>query len=526
MIPYVMDDTKTLAELVADTSNGLGRLAECMSLDITEALNGEYVGTMVIPKEAYNSGLVHRGGIIKAKANESDSPQLFRVVKFKETLSSGLIECDLEHISYDLNKQIIRTPLRVSGNTVSWILSAFNGTASFVTVAPTGIFTAASNVSGTVRTWYIEPPPKSIRQALLGEEGVCVRQGWQMHWDNLTYEMRDRRGTDKTDSVIVSYGKNVMDFSNEQDITSVYDGIQGYVYAPSKWEQAVYGALRPIRAGTTPENILLMDFTKHADDLGFTNSPPASWQVTSWTDNWIAANDPTVPLVALDIDLASLEATGEYQQLKELEKIELGDTITVKIGEVSVNANVTEVTYDSLSERYTEIKLGNYRPSLADTILGLVGQNTTALSNTQQEYNSTFQSMKTTMLFDTYQTNPSTDWNTERYNEYKIEGNGFIIIMVNAYTAGTDSYGNIEASVRHSTDSGTTWGYDAYTKYRHDQSISDSYDGTAITVPMAVTDEELIRATWKITKEVGKACRIKILGIGVTATQTVDGGAL
>ena len=174
----------------------------------------------------------------------------------------------------------------------------------------------------------------------------------------------------------------------------------------------------------------------------------------------------------------------------------------------------------------TEIKLGNYRPSLADTILGLVGQNTTALSNTQQEYNSTFQSMKTTMLFDTYQTNLSTDWNTERYNEYKIEGNGFIIIMVNAYTSGTDSYGNIEASVRHSTDSGTTWGYDAYTKYRHDQSMSDSYDGTAITVPMAVSDEELIRATWKITKEVEKACRIKILGIGVTATQTVDGGAL
>ena len=30
----------------------------------------------------------------------------------------------------------------------------------------------------------------------------------------------------------------------------------------------------------------------------------------------------------------------------------------------------------------------------------------------------------------------------------------------------------------------------------------------------------------EITKEVGKVCRIKILGIGVTATQTVDGGAL
>ena len=522
MIPYVMDDTKTLAELVADTSNGLGRLAECMSLDITEALNGEYVGTMAIPKEAYNSGLVHRGGIIKAKANESDSPQLFRVARFKETLSSGLIECDLEHISYDLNKTVLRsTVTAVVTTNVSQFLDLLNGNMG-VTVHPSGVFTAASNMAGTTTlNGVFLYSPATPRQLLLGEDGVCQTHNWQMHWDNLTYTIKNRRGADKTDSAIISYGKNILDFSNEQDTTDVYDGVMGYVYVPSKWKGSTVSDVKSLVYGQTPQHILLVDLSEKAQDM---TSKPSTYTVNAWTDAWIAANDPSIPKVAINIDLVSLENSEEYDKLKELEGLELGDTITIKVNDISINATVTEVTYDSLTERYTEIKLGNYQSSLENTILGLVGENTTSLTNTQQEYNATFQSMRTELLFNSSQTNPSTDWRTERYNEYKIEGNGFIIIMVNAYTSGTGSYGTLEASVQHYN--GNTWSYDNYVSYRHGQNIGNNYDGISITVPMAVTDEELIRATWKITKEVEKVCRIKILGIGVTATQTVNGGAI
>lgn len=524
MIPYVMDDTKALTTLVADTSNGLGRLAECTSLNVTEGLSGEYTATMVIPTEAYNSGLVHRGGIIKAKANGKDPAQLFRVARFKETLSSGLIECDLEHISYDLNKTVLRsTVTAVVTTTVSQFLDLLNGNMS-ATVHPSGVFTAASNMTGsTSLNGVFLYSPATPRQLLLGENGVCATHNWQMHWNNLTYTLMNRRGADKTDSVIVAYGKNIVDFSDEQDTSEVYDGVMGYVYVPSKWKGSTVSDVKSLVYGHTPQHILLVDLSEKAQDM---TSKPATSTVNAWTDAWIAANDPSIPKVAINIDLVSLEDNGEYDKLKELEGLELGDTITVKVNGTSVNATITEVTYDSLTERYTEIKLGNYQPSLENTILGLVGGNASDLSNTKQEYNATFQSMRTELLFDTFQTNASSDWNTERYNEYEIDGNGFIIIMVNAYTATTGSYGNISASVQHSTDRGSTWGYDAYTAHRHGSNDSNAYDGTAITVPMAVVDNELVRCTWKITKEVQKACRVKILGIGVTATQTVSGGAI
>lgn len=524
MIPYVMDDTQSLATIVADASNGLGRLAECINLEITESLDGVYDGSMVIPREAYNSGLVHSGGIIKAKANGSDDPQLFRVVKFKETLSSGLIECELEHISYDLNKTVMTYPIPVGGNTVGLIKDIFND-AHFVHVYPSGIFSATSNLpdNTTVRRWTFTPPPKTVRQTLLADNGLCQHEGWQMRWDNLNFEMRDRRGADKTDSVVITLGKNVLDFSNEEDIADIYDGVMGYVYVPSKWNEPVAGDVKAVTVGTTPQHILMVDLSENANSM---DTPPSKQRVNDWTTAWLASNNPSIPKVSLDIDLISLENTGEYDRLKELEGLELGDTITVKINSLTLTATVTEVTYDALAERYIGIKLGNYQSSLANTIIGLVGENTAALSNTQQEYNSTFQSMKTALLFDTDQTNASSDWATERYNEYKISGNGFIIFMINTYTSNTESYGIVRASIQHSTDNGATWRYDAYNEYRHESGMANTYDGTSLTVPMAVSDEELVRCTWKITKETPKICKVKMLGIGVTATQTVTGGAI
>jgi len=130
------------------------------------------------------------------------------------------------------------------------------------------------------------------------------------------------------------------------------------------------------------------------------------------------------------------------------------------------------------------------------------------------------------MLSNTYNSNESSDWNSTRYNQYKISGNGFVIISVNAYTDTNASYGNLRAYIQTSTDNGPTWEYEGWASYRHDANQSSVIDGLSLTIPLAVTDGELIRAVWQITKEDRKICRVKMLGIGVTAEQTVNGGTL
>lgn len=385
MIPYVMDDTMTLPNIANNSTNGMGRLAECVSLFVTEALNGQYTAKMVIPTVAYNSGLIHKDGIIKAKANGTDDPQLFRIVSFKETLSSGLIECELEHISYDLNKSVVLPQTdNVAYTNLTNVCAVLNNTGSSGSLSPASVFTfyTDTGASDYNQTWYI---PHTPRQLFFEKEGVCNIANVQMYWDNLEVHLNTRRGADKRDSVIVEYGKNVADFSQEADITEVYDGAVGYVYQENKWENAVISNIVPVTVGDTPQHIRIVNMSDYINMMNL-DSPPSKAQVTTWTNTWLQDNNVTLPKVALNIDLVSLEDNGEYDKLKELETVELGDTITIKIGTNDIDATVTEVEYDSLIERYTKIKLGNYRPSLESTILNLTQQNLNDLSSTKTQY--------------------------------------------------------------------------------------------------------------------------------------------
>lgn len=370
MIPYVMDDTKSLTDLVTDTSNGLGRLAECMKLEVTEGLDGQYTATMVIPTAAYNSGLVHKGGIIKAKANNTDEPQLFRIINFRETMSSGLIECGLEHISYDLNKAILcPTDGLIPFYNLEQICDMLNNNNSNTDFFPADVFTFITDSPSTLYNhgWN---KPMTPRQLFYAEDGICNWSGVQIKWDNLTVGINSRRGSDKP--LYISYGKNLMDFAQEEDISEVYDGIIGYCYN-TNWSggRSVTSDPIPLVAGATPQHLLLVDLSDKSSSM---DSPPQKWAVTNWATTWLSENTIDTIKVAYDVDLVSLAQDGEYDKVKELEFIELGDTVTVKAKSGDIEAVVTEVTFDSLTERYTDIKLGNYLPSLTDTIIELVNK--------------------------------------------------------------------------------------------------------------------------------------------------------
>lgn len=370
MIPYVMDDTKSLTDLATDTSNGLGRLAECLKLEVTEGLDGSYTAVMTIPTAAYNSGLVHKGGIIKAKANNTDDPQLFRIVNFRETLSTGLIECNMEHICYDLNKAILcPTDGLYPFYNLEQICNMFNNNNVNTEFYPADVFTFITDSPATLYNhgWV---KPMTPRQLFYAEDGICNWSGVQIKWDNLTVGINARRGSDK--SLSISYGKNLLDFVQDEDISEVYDGIIGYCYNQN-WSggRSVTSVPIPLVENTTPQHLLLVDLSEKTSSSA---DPPEQWAVTNWATTWLSEHTIDTIKVAYDVDLVSLAEDGEYDKVKELEFIELGDTVTVKNKSGDISAVVTEVTFDSLTERYTDIKLGNYLPSLTDTIIELVNK--------------------------------------------------------------------------------------------------------------------------------------------------------
>ena len=530
MIPFVMDETKPFADLLADHTNGMGRLAECQSLKIHETLGNEYTAQMEVPISAYNSGLLHHGGIIKAYDN--GSWQLFRINRFAKSLRDGMITCYMNHISYDLKKKVCR----FSGEgypSPTMAIQAINqrvvgGAFEFV------INSELAEASGML-TFLT---PITVRNALIGENSILSIWSGEAIWDNATVTLVDQRGTDKTAEVIIEYGKNILDAKQEKEISNIYDGAVGFAFTPD-FGTAIVDTYQGEENG---ENVQILDWSDKASKTeGYASNP--LYYVHHWTEEYIQQNDTSTPKVSMDISFLSLEKQKEYELIQNLETLNLGDIVTVRIKELGIDltARVIEREYDSLNEQHTKMQIGDYVQTLADTIVGMNTSTSNEVSYVKTTYaktatqntngmmsaadKATLNGLTPTMIADDTVVNQSSDLATERYSQWTINGSGYIILSANVYSQNQTSYGNIELSVQHSINNGSTWVYDAFSAHRHENG-GTSYDGIQIGIPLQVSGGELIRVTWKLTKEDAKTAKIKILGFGCTGTRTVNGGSL
>ena len=84
------------------THNGVGLLSEAVKATVTEERNGSYELSLQYPITGRFYSEITEGAIIKAKANETSEPQLFRIYKSSKPIN-GIVTYSAEHISYDLN---------------------------------------------------------------------------------------------------------------------------------------------------------------------------------------------------------------------------------------------------------------------------------------------------------------------------------------------------------------------------------------------------------------------------------------
>ena len=84
------------------TYNGIGFLIDATKCIVTEERNGSYECLLQYPITGQWYAQIEDGCIIKAKANDTSEPQLFRIYKSSKPLN-GIVTYSAEHISYDLN---------------------------------------------------------------------------------------------------------------------------------------------------------------------------------------------------------------------------------------------------------------------------------------------------------------------------------------------------------------------------------------------------------------------------------------
>jgi len=350
MIPVLFDSNET-----AFTSNGLGRL-DAISCSVTEELNGLYELELEYPISGPRFKDLVVSNIILALPYDGAEPQPFRIYRVSKAMG-GRVTASARHISYQLN-WIPVMPFNYSS--LSDCLTKLKSQSVY-----TNPFTFVTDKTVTTGGAFTEPLP--CRSMLGGVQGsVLQRYGGDYEWDKWTVNLWKRRGSDK--GVRISYGKNLVDANQETNIENTYTGICPY-YINGDTDEVITLPEKYILASTA-ENFPFLRI-QPVDLSSEWEEQPTIAQLRARAQRYVTENNIGHPHVSVDVNFIALWQTEEFKNVAPLERVQLGDTVTVHFDKFDLDeqARVVSYEFDVIRERYNSITIGDLKSSLAKTFV-------------------------------------------------------------------------------------------------------------------------------------------------------------
>ena len=345
MIPVLFEKSET-----AFNTNGLGRLTSATSCIVSERLNDFYTleATVTDPKD------IETGRLILASPNESDRAQPFRIYEVNKNLD-GTIQILANHISYDLSGIPARNITGIT--TASGAVAALSSRA----IISSG-FTFSTDLS--VSKAWSKDGAFSVRSCMGGEGSILETYGGEWYYDRYACKLLQHRGADN--GVSIRYGKNLTGLeaisNDEEEYTGTFSfWMSGGTYISSTGVTYASG----YSSTSVPQKILIVD---HTSDF---QSAPAKADLDALASSDLAAAAGITN--SLTVNFAPLWQSEEYKDLSPIERVGLGDFVTVIYEKYGIKAKleVVQTDYNVLLDRYDTIELGAIRPTLADTIANL-----------------------------------------------------------------------------------------------------------------------------------------------------------
>lgn len=350
------------------TTNGIGLLTDAVSCTVTEERNGAYEATLVYPAKGHLAEYIAEDAIIKAKANDTDEPQLFRIYKSGKQIGSNTT-WNAEHISYELTGNPVER-FNISGVNAEQALNRLLAAAVFKHK-----YTAISDITTVNKTSIADVV--SVRKALGGVEGsILDTWGGEYHFNNYRIELLKARGADN--GVTIEYGKNLIDAKQERNIANIVTAIFPYAkYTPEGEENEVYISLKEktlVHAGAADyayKRCEIVDFSSEWESGTIITEDMLRTKAEAYLEKI-----STEPDINITLSYAQLKKTKDYKNIQAMESVALCDTVTVRIDKLQIEATakIVKAKYDSLKEHYDTMEIGSVRTNL-----------TKQLTATQQE---------------------------------------------------------------------------------------------------------------------------------------------
>lgn len=348
MIPVLFESTTT-----SFTTNGIGRLSDAVSCEVTEERNGKYELVMEYPQEGIHFEGIAEEKIVLAKPYDGAlTPQPFRIYRVTKPLK-GVVTVYASHISYDLRRN---TVLPFSGVNIQDTFAHIAGS-----MVETNNFTFYTDKTSS--SPFTLTHPVSARGLLGGStDSLLYKYGGEYEFDGFTVKLLASRGVDN--GVTIRYGKNLTALKKDTDTSDVYTGVIPYW---TDGENYIYGGV------VYSEDVSEYPYhiTVPLDLSSYFEEAPTVAQLEAKAADYLDDNDTWNPSSNIDISFVALWQTEEYKDIAVLERVKLCDYVTVEYprGDISVKAKVIKTVYDTLLERYTKIELGSVKQNTLAQII-------------------------------------------------------------------------------------------------------------------------------------------------------------
>lgn len=338
---------------------GYGTLVDCTDSIVKQQENGSYEYTFSYPIHGKLYDKIQKGSIVDVEPDETThNRQRFRIDSISIPVS-GLVEIHANHISYDLSGSVVPP---FTSNSASGIMAILN--TSRIDTPYTTPFTFSSTVTPPTEAKEIKNEGIVSVRSVLGGSGsssVIDSFGGYLQFDN--YEVRhvSNLGSDK--GVVINYGKNLIDGSQEENISETFDAVlpfwKGTIDDGETSTEVFVKTDSPIPvSGTSYTKIMSLDCSSEF------SSQPSKQDLSEYALEYIQENNVGRPEISL---------TVTYEQLKKsiqngstpveiiIDQISLGDIVHVYFQDAGIDtkARVTELEYNTITEKYESITLGD-----------------------------------------------------------------------------------------------------------------------------------------------------------------------
>ncbi|WP_346977894.1 phage tail spike protein [Clostridium perfringens] len=340
-------------------SNGLAILEDCYRCEVEEVMNGLYNLELEYPTDDNKSKYLVKDNIIKASTPNGEQP--FRIYRVLENLDTTIVYA--KHIFFDLVANFLmdcRHKFATCQQALEDILSS---------TLYKHNFTCSSNIIERSNAYYIRKNP--VEAILTEENSIVSMYNAEILRDKFKIIANDSIGKDN--HVIIEYKKNLLGLEKDDDNSEVVTR----VIPTGLSSKDVSIMIDEIYVDSSLINDYINPIVKeyHFSDLkedtekGITIDE-IKRQLKIKAEELFSKDHIDLPKTNYRINFLDLSSTEEYKDFKALEKVKLGDIVTVRHKEMNIDIKrkVVKYRWDCINKEYIEIELGDLKQTLSKDI--------------------------------------------------------------------------------------------------------------------------------------------------------------